>query len=152
MKSVVLALVAMRLVRGWNQTGMKYAGGPDIVTLFLNKNPVLLWALISLTYLWIHRELIRGFNGLPLSVNVAGTTGLLLSAFSFKLAFTNEDSPELVAGFAKFFVDITKGASLMARARAVFIGLGIATATVVYFAVSGRRISSKSSGKNDFAF
>jgi len=119
------------------------------VKIFLHPNPVLLWVLVSITYLWLHRELVRGFDGLPLAVNIAGTTGLLLAAFSFKLAFTNEDSPELVAGFAQTFVAITQGAPLVSRARAVFIGLAILTAIVLAFAATKRKISCSASGMHN---
>jgi ethanolamine phosphate transferase 2 subunit G len=145
--SITAALLAIRLIRSWNQTGQKFAGEPDLVKIFLSSSPPFLWILASATYLWIHRELVRGFDGLPTAVNVAGLTGLVLAAFSFKVAFTKEDSPELVGSFAKTFVDITKGASLVTRARAVFIGLGIAATCVIIFVATQRRISSKVSGE-----
>lgn len=137
----------MRFVRGWNQTGQKFAGEPDFVKIFLHPQPVLIWVLVTVTYLWVHRELVRGFDNVPTVLNIVGTTGLVLAAFTFKLAFTNEDAPELVVGFARSLVEITQGVSLVTRARAVFIGLAIGTACVVYFLVTKSRLSNKASGK-----
>lgn len=114
--------------------------------MFLHPEPIRLWALISITYLWLHRELLHGFDGLPSSLAMIGTAGLVLSAFTFKLAFTNEDAPELVAGFARSLVDLTAGASSLARrAQAVFLGLGLAAACVVYFLITKNRISKRAS-------
>ncbi|RWA07654.1 hypothetical protein EKO27_g7460 [Xylaria grammica] len=42
-----LGLGMMKLMRSWNQTGQKFAGGPDIVTAFLLPNPTLLWVLMG---------------------------------------------------------------------------------------------------------
>lgn len=133
----------MRLIRGWNQTGQKFAGEPDIVKTFLHPEPIRLWALIGITYLWIHRELLQAFDGLPASLDIAGSTGLVLAAFTFKLAFTNEDAPELVAGFARALIDLTYGGSLVVRAQAIFVGLTLATACVIYFIVTGNRVSKR---------
>lgn len=141
--AVLWAAVTARLVRGWNQTGQKFAGEPDIVKMFLHPEPVRLWALIGITFLWLHRELLQGFDGLPASLSITGTTGLVLSAFTFKLAFTNEDAPELVAGFARSLVDLTHGSSLVVRAQAVFVGLALAAACVFYFIATRNRVSKR---------
>lgn len=144
--AVITVLVATRIIRGWNQTGQKFAGEPDIVKSFIVNEPVRLWALVSVTYLWIHRTLLRGFDGLPTSLSIAGSTGLVLAGFTFKLAFTIEDAPELVAGFARALADITQGAAtLVARAQAVFVGLGLGAACVVYFVATGARVSRRAS-------
>lgn len=113
--------------------------------MFLHTEPVRLWTLISVTYLWLHRELLQGFDGLPSSLSITGTTGLVLSAFTFKLAFTNEDAPELVAGFARSLIDLTHGASLVMRAQAVFVGLALATACVIYFIATKNHVSKRAS-------
>lgn len=143
--AVLWAAVTARIIRGWNQTGQKFAGEPDIVKIFLHPEPVRLWALIAITYLWLHRELLQGFDGMPPSLSITGTTGLVLSAFAFKLAFTNEDAPELVAGFARSLIELTNGASLVMRAQAVFVGLVLATACVVYFVVTKNHVSKRMS-------
>ena len=145
--AVVVAFIATRLVRGWNQTGQKFAGEPDIVKIFLQPQPVIIWVLVTVTYIWVQRELVRGFDALPTALSGIANTTLVLAAFTFKLAFTNEDAPELVVGFARSLVEITQGASLVTRARVVFIGLAIDTACVVYFMITRSRISKKASGK-----
>lgn len=85
----------------------------------------------------------QAFDGLPASLSISGSVGLVLSAFTFKLAFTNEDGPELVAGFARSLVDLTQGTSLVMRAQAVFVGLSLAAACVVYFIVTKNRVSKR---------
>ncbi|KAL1872778.1 hypothetical protein VTK73DRAFT_1328 [Phialemonium thermophilum] len=128
---LLLALVATRVIRGWNQTGQKFAGEPDIVKTFINTNPVLLWSFIVSAYLWVYLELSFGFRDLPDVIRVSGITALVLAAATFKLAFTNEDAPELVVGFLKSALHFRE-ASLVARARAVFIGLAVAVAWQLY--------------------
>ncbi|KAJ9134463.1 GPI ethanolamine phosphate transferase 2 [Pleurostoma richardsiae] len=141
--AVLTAFIATRIIRAWNQTGQKFAGGPDIVKGFLQPHPIVIWVLLSVSYLWIHRELIRGFDGLPTALGISGATGLALAGFTFKLAFTNEDAPELVVGFAQSMVEVTKGVPLVFRAQAVFIGLGLGVACTVYYMVTKSRISKK---------
>ncbi|CAN8097225.1 unnamed protein product [Discula destructiva] len=145
MAAFIFAAVTARVIRSWNQTGQKFAGDPDIVKIFLQTEPVHLWVLISLTYLWMHRQLMQAFDGLPASLSMSGSSGLVLSAFTFKLAFTNEDAPELVTGFAHALLGLTHGGSLVMRAQAVFVGLAIAAACVVYFIVTKNRISKRMS-------
>jgi ethanolamine phosphate transferase 2 subunit G len=128
----VLALLATRLVRGWNQTGQKFAGEPDIVKIFLAPNPQVLWVLVGATYVWLFFRTTAHVKGLPTPVSAALVSVLVLSAFSFKVAFTNEDAPELVVGFAKSANDALQGWSLVARARLVFFGLGAAAVYSVY--------------------
>ncbi|AEO69526.1 uncharacterized protein THITE_2120034 [Thermothielavioides terrestris NRRL 8126] len=141
--STMVLLLATRIIRSWNQTGQKFAGEPDIVKTFLHTNPVLLWCLIGATYVWVHRNLIYGLSGLPIWLNFAAATGLVLAAFTFKVAFTLEDAPELVTEFARrlLALNFTQDASLIARARAVFIGIALLTAVTIFFALSRRRIS-----------
>ncbi|RKU41762.1 major facilitator super transporter protein, variant 2 [Coniochaeta pulveracea] len=129
--STLLVLTVLRLVRGWNQTGQKFAGGPDIVKTFLNSNPNLLWALVGLTYAWLHRDLIHGFSSLSSPVAFILSTGLVLTAFTFKLAFTAEDAPELLNPAISSILTHLPGSTLIARAQAVFIGLGVSTLLVL---------------------
>ncbi|KAK3313402.1 alkaline-phosphatase-like protein [Apodospora peruviana] len=135
--STVTTLTAVRVIRGWNQTGQKFAGSSDIVKRFIYPHPSLLWLLVGATYLWIHRELIYSVRGaLPTPLSYAVVSGLVLAALTFKVAFTNEDAPELVTGFAARIleVDLARGASLVTRARTVFWGLAIAAfGAVIYF-------------------
>ena len=141
--STTALLVVTRIIRSWNQTGQKFAGVPDIVKSFLLTNPVLLWFLVILTYLWIHQNLVFGFSGLPIWLSFATATGLVLAAFTFKVAFTLEDAPEIVTDFIRKILELnfTQGVDLISRARAVFIGIGILTGVTLMFMLSGRRIS-----------
>jgi ethanolaminephosphotransferase len=59
---------------------------------------------------------------------MAIATLLATAAVTFKLAFTNEDSPELMAGPAKTMAGEEMGVSLVSRAQVVFIALGLALA------------------------
>lgn len=147
--TAVPVLSALRLLRSWNQTGQKFAGNPDIVKIFLEPNPHFLWLLVGLTYVWTHRQLVYSFHGrIPVPINYPAMTGLVLAAFTFKAAFTLEDAPELVVPFVKSsLLDFTRGASLIARARAVFVGLGLATTAGMFFIMTGLpKLPKRSSG------
>ncbi|EPE06005.1 gpi ethanolamine phosphate transferase [Ophiostoma piceae UAMH 11346] len=149
--AVVAAFAAVRLLRGWNQTGQKFAGAPDLAKTFLQPNPALLWALVIAVYVVIGYQIIRGFvaNGgqyLHIGFTIPTVALFVWSAFSFKLVFTYQESPELVGSFARPLVDgileLTKigarggeGATLVSRARVVFSGLGLATTAAVYLIV-----------------
>lgn len=129
--STLLSFTALRVIRGWNQTGQKFAGEPDIVKTFLTPNPILLWTLVGLTYAWLHRDLIHGFSGLGSPVAFITSTGLVLTAFTFKLAFTAEDAPELLNPAMSSILTYLPGSSLIARAQAVFIGLAVSTLLIL---------------------
>ncbi|KAI2601896.1 alkaline phosphatase-like protein [Hypoxylon sp. NC1633] len=134
----VLALSAMRLIRGWNQTGQKFTGEADIVTSFVEPNPPLLWSLVFVTYAIVSLELFNSLEGIPTAVSGSLIAGLVTSALSFKLAFTNEDAPELITGFSRTLVGVFDGPSLVNRARAVFLGLGLTSIYPLYNLVVSR--------------
>jgi ethanolaminephosphotransferase len=128
-------LVATRIARRWNQTGQKFAGEPDIAKTFFFEHKLFLWILIGITYLWNLQSLAsRGFPRFPQVAAGAIATALATAAVTFKLAFTNEDSPELMASFAKSVADNESGVSLVLRARILFIALGL---ILVYTIISG---------------
>ncbi|KAI1085889.1 alkaline phosphatase-like protein [Whalleya microplaca] len=135
---VFIALGTMRLIRAWNQTGQKFAGEPDIVTIFLAPNPSLLWCLVIATYMMVSWELFHSLGNIPTAISGSVVAGLVISAVSFKLAFTNEDAPELVVGFVETLVNVFNGPSLVNRARAVFLGIGI-TALYPLYCLTTRR-------------
>ena len=127
-----LVLGMIRLIRSWNQTGQKFAGTPDTVKLFISPHPQLLWALIAFTYALPSLQMIPNFRDIP-SLAVTSVLSILVSsAVTFKLAFTAEDSPELVAGPAKRLNDVLHGQSLVSRARVVFAMLGAATVLAIF--------------------
>jgi ethanolaminephosphotransferase len=77
---------------------------------------------------------------------VPGSTALFLAAFSFKVAFTNEDSPELVEGIVRYWLHLPWQYSLLSRARIVFIGLAVSAAAILCAMTMSRQASVKASG------
>ena len=125
----------MRLARRWNQTGQKFAGEPDIGRTFLFEHRVLFWSILCITYLWNLQSLAStSFPRFPQLVAGAIATALATAAVTFKLAFTYEDSPELMVSAVKSMADNEIGISLVLRARIVFIAIAIA---VLYTIISG---------------
>lgn len=89
----------------------------------------------------------KNLEGLPY-VAITGITSVLVSAaFSFKLAFTAEDAPELVVGIARTLHDHFQGHSLLLRARIVFAVLALLVGVGVYNAIRGGQRASRTSGK-----
>lgn len=126
--SSLIVLIVMRIARRWNQTGRKFAGEPDIARTFFSSHRLTLWILVGITYLWNIQSLAtRGFPRFPQLGAAAIATSLATASITFKLAFTNEDSPELLAGPAKAMAatDSEFGLSLVTRARIVFIAIGL---------------------------
>ncbi|KAK0100980.1 major facilitator super transporter protein, partial [Cadophora gregata f. sp. sojae] len=135
--SSILILIVSRFARRWNQTGQKWAGEPDIARTFFSENRLTLWTCVGLTYLWNLQSLAAGaFYRFPQMVAAGISTALVTAAITFKLAFTHEDSPELMAGIAKYMADSEAGAgaSLIGRARLAF---GAIALTLVYTIGSG---------------
>ncbi|KAH9221149.1 GPI ethanolamine phosphate transferase-like protein 2 [Leptodontidium sp. 2 PMI_412] len=135
--SSILILIVARLARRWNQTGQKWAGEPDIARTFFSEHRLTLWTLVGFTYLWNLQFLAaRAFHRFPQMAAAGISTALVTAALTFKLAFTHEDSPELMAGIAKYMADSEAGAgaSLIGRARLALVAIGIA---MVYTIGSG---------------
>ena len=63
--------------------------------------------------------------GASRSIAAACSIALCLAALGFKAAFTKEDAPELLVGLQSFVVRPMDEASLVAQARAVFIGIAL---------------------------
>ncbi|KAH6603437.1 hypothetical protein Trco_008212 [Trichoderma cornu-damae] len=145
--SHVAALGALRLVRSWNQTGQKFAGEPDTVKAFLIPNPELLWALVTLAYVVVTVRTLQSLSGLPYVLATSLMPALFLATFTFKLAFTAEDAPELVVGFARNLLDIFRGPSLILRARIIFALLAVLCSFAMYRAKTGGPRASQSSSE-----
>jgi ethanolaminephosphotransferase len=97
------------------------------------------------TYLWNLRSVAsRGFPQLPEIVSGGIATALATASVTFKLAFTSQDSPELMAGSTKPLGTNDLGVSLVTRARIVFISIGISLA---YTLVSGLKFSKRTNRK-----
>lgn len=146
--SAIMTLAAVRLIRGWNQTGQKFAGDPDIVKLILFKNPQLLWLMVGVMYIVVSFHIIQHLDRIPIVVVTGITSVLVSSAFAFKLAFTAEDAPELVTGLAKMLHDHFDGQTLLIRARVVFGVLFVLACIGVYNALTGGRRAAYSAGKS----
>jgi ethanolaminephosphotransferase len=135
----------VRVIRRWNQTGQKWAGEPDISQTFFSNHRITLWILVCLTYLWNLQSLASyGFPRFSNIIAGAIATALTTAAVTFKLAFTSEDSPELMAGPAKSLSESELGVSLIFRARVAFAGIAL---VLTYTIMSGfsrpRRIESE---------
>lgn len=132
-----MILIVARFARRWNQTGQKWAGEPDIARTFFSEHRLILWTCVGLTHLWNLQSLAaRAFNRFPQMAAAGISTALVTAAITFKLAFTHEDSPELMAGIAKYMADSEAGAgaSLVGRARLAFGAIALA---LVYTIGSG---------------
>ncbi|TAQ89779.1 hypothetical protein B7494_g1852 [Chlorociboria aeruginascens] len=98
--------MTLLFARRWNQTGQKFAGEPDIARKFLFDHNLTLWYLVGATYLWNLKSLAnQGFPELPQLLSGALFTALTTAAVTFKFAFTNEDSPELMVELVKTTMD-----------------------------------------------
>lgn len=142
------ALAALRVLRSWNQTGQKFAGEPDTVKTFLIPNPELLWAFITLAYVVVTFQTLQSLSSLPFILATSLIPALFLATFTFKLAFTAEDAPELVVGFAYNLLDIFQGPTLILRARIIFELLAILFVYAIYQAKTGGPHDSQSSCKS----
>lgn len=134
--TIGLVLVLFGLTRRWNQTGQKYAGFPDLVSAVLTKRTGLLWSVVIGTYaliscglssrarLW-HESAVIG--ALPITICVA--------AFTFKVAFTAADAPELLDGLPMIapLLEITALFGLQLLARVAFAGILFTLVLSIYF-------------------
>jgi ethanolamine phosphate transferase 2 subunit G len=100
-----------------------------------------------MTYLWLWARTTIHIRRLPLVVAVPLTGVLISLAFSFKVAFTNEDSPELVVGAVRSVNDLLHGPSLVARARLVFSGTAALACFAVYAHFTSDSRGSDGTGK-----
>ncbi|KAF4303036.1 Type I phosphodiesterase/nucleotide pyrophosphatase/phosphate transferase [Botryosphaeria dothidea] len=137
---IAALLLCHRVTRRWNQTGQKFAGAPDIVHSVAMTHPVVLWSLVSITYLHltmrIKTHLTRRFattsQGRQLQTFAVGNAFLLCSvAFLFKLSFTARDAPELVRGASPAAMAFLEGLNLVKLTRCVFIGSAVGVGWVV---------------------
>lgn len=126
--SGAVSIIIVRITRVWNQTGQKHAGEPDIARTVLPLHNFLLWLLVLATYLDVVQRLSK--RALPwASRHLSSAAAFVLgaTAFSFKVAFTKADAPELLNGLQFLAFRPIEAASLVAQARAVFIGITVMT-------------------------
>lgn len=138
--AIAALLLCHRITRRWNQTGQKYAGAPDIVHSVAMMHPVVLWSLVSITYLHLtmrlKTHLTRRFpltsQSRQLQTFAVGNAFLLAGvAFLFKLSFTARDAPELVRGASPAAMAFLEGLNLVKLARCIFIGAVVGMGWVV---------------------
>jgi ethanolamine phosphate transferase 2 subunit G len=127
-------MITTRLLRGWNQTGQKYAGGPDIVKSYLLTNPRLLWVCIIIEYVSCYLQLTLQLRRSRYPKLASIVLVVMLIAFNFKLSFTNEDAPELVVGYVITIINMIPQLSLLAQAQAALLGICL----VGIYAIAGR--------------
>jgi ethanolaminephosphotransferase len=85
--------------------------------------------------------------GLPFILTTFVVPLLFSATLAFKLAFTAEDAPELVVGFAHKLLEILQGPSLIFRARIIFVLLTALFGFAVYRAKTGSPQVTQSAGK-----
>ena len=128
-----MVLVLLRIIRRWNQTGQKWAGEPDISRTFFD-HKIIFWGFVGITYLWNLQSLSsRGFPRFPKLAGRAIGAALITASVTFKLAFTNEDSPELML-WSSPSSNPDLSVTLVTRARIAFIAISVA---LVYTLVTG---------------
>lgn len=143
--SAPFLLLLMRLIRVWNQTGQKHAGGPDIAKNVLSIHTYVLWFAVTVTYLSLAVRLWRS-SLLVLSNRIPSIALFILcaAALRFKISFTSADAPELLLGFPRTLLHFIDGSSLVAQCRMVFIGIGIAIILSVSAKIYKKSISLQS--------
>jgi len=120
-------LAIFRLFRRWNQTGQKFAGAPDIARTFFPAHKLVLWLAISATFLDLtYRLSQRGLRQLAPWLAALFSTILCLTAFLFKVNFTNAEAPELLKDIPIPMKGQVVNTPLLTQARTVFLGLGFA--------------------------
>lgn len=115
--------------------------------MFLVPHPELFWVLVALMYIAVSFQILPSLADMPFIVATSLTSIMISSALSFKLAFTVEDAPELVVGFARKLHDMFEGQSLLLRARIVFAVIAILSCYAIYQAKTGGIRSIRASGK-----
>ena len=120
-------LAILRLFRRWNQTGQKLAGEPDIARTFFPAHNLTMWVAVTATFLDLTWRLSRrGFRQLAPWLATVISIILCLTAFLFKVAFTNAEAPELLRDIPIPIKRQLENTPLLTQARAVFLSLGLA--------------------------
>jgi hypothetical protein len=144
----IFLLALHRITQRWNQTGQKFAGGPDIVHNFWMPHPKLLWGIVAITYLTISFRVKDHLTNFLKAGTLAGTlcsSMLSVSAFAFKLGFTANDAPELLSWLGEDVVESLQTIPLVGSARIIFLLMGseVVWAFVSRWYLKTNRISKK---------
>lgn len=125
----VFAMIMIRVIRGWNQTGQKYAGSPDIASyLGQSENAAILWLLIIAYYGSLFERMWKGsYSKLNpmLGFVVSFTTVAASIAFKAHMAW---EAGETVPGLMQKLTGIDRvepdPARLVGFARLAFVTIG----------------------------
>ena len=121
-----MLLLTSRVTQVWNQTGQKHTGEPDIARNLLVRHNFSLWFLVLISFVEVTQRLSHGI--IPFAsrrISTAASVVIGTASFGFKVAFTKADAPELLNGLGSVVPRIFEEVSLVAVARAVFLGIGI---------------------------
>ena len=144
----------LRLSRRWNQTGQKFAGEPDIARTFFPAHNFVLWVAVSATFLDLtYRLSRRGFRQLAPWLGTLFSIILCLTAFLFKVSFTNAEAPELLKDITTPMKRLLENTPLLTQARAVFLGQGLALTynAALEFRKNRNDVKPSDAGKSAFA-
>ena len=122
----LLAMTLFGILRKWNQTGQKYAGGPDIFTELMLEHPGILWILIIATVAYFSLRIAIGAQDWKCNRAIVLLPVLVgLTVLAFKIAFTAADAPELLEAvpILPLVLKLTEHTTLVKAARVVFLGL-----------------------------
>lgn len=135
-------LVALRLSRRWNQTGQKHAGEVDIARSFFPTHNMILWLTVVATYMYTALRVAgRRYRLLSIGTALVFSGTISVTALWFKMAFTFADAPELFGGLPPILLEQLTPAYLLTQARALFLGLTIATTYTAICEVGWSRAS-----------
>ena len=120
----IIFVFILRVIRAWNQTGQKHAGEQDIAKTVFPEHNVLLWVAVLATYLDIIQRLSR--RAVPWASRAFSSAASFILgsiAFTYKVAFTTADAPELLKELPTLEYNALGESTLTAQARAVFFGI-----------------------------
>jgi ethanolaminephosphotransferase len=115
-----------RIAERWNQTGQKYAGSPDIVHDVLEPVPLVLWIFVFVAYAAITIRIayhLPEVTKIGPQLAIVNAIILYIPSLAFKLSFTANDSPELLAWLSRNLITRLQQVPLVPTARIVFIQL-----------------------------
>lgn len=124
----VFSMIMVRIVRSWNQTGQKYAGGPDIASFLGSpENAGILWFLIIIYYGSLFGRMWKGsFQKFNPMVGIAVSFITVSASLVFKTHMAVE-SGEVVPRIVQTLVGIDKfddPNKLISLARFAFFTIG----------------------------
>lgn len=144
--SAATPLLAVRVIRAWNQTGQKHAGEPDIARGFLPFHNHILWSLVCLVYVVVAGKMLpKDRPGVGRLASVLFAMLICTTALAFKIAFTMADEPELLKGLPVVHNGTLASLDLTTQARAVFSGILI-FCLGIYFSSEGESSKTRSDG------